>query len=100
MATVAVEVSTNGVDYTSSGVRFRYRKPAYVLSLRPRSGPETGGTKVTVVGMNFVDSAALRCRGSEASPTDRRVGAGGADAACAQGVGGLRGNACPCRRRI
>ena len=55
-STVAVEVSTNGVDFTSSGVQYSYRSVVRVSSVQPASGPESGSTSVTVVGANFVDS--------------------------------------------
>jgi hypothetical protein len=59
---VSVDVSTNGLDYSSSGVQFSYRLSLRVLSISPSAGPETGSTQVTVVGANFVDSKSLLCR--------------------------------------
>ncbi|GLE05145.1 hypothetical protein PINS_up014133 [Pythium insidiosum] len=59
---VAVEVSSNGQDYSSSGVVFQYTPTPEVRELRPAHGPLTGGTEVLVVGSNFQNTSALRCR--------------------------------------
>ena len=56
----AVEVTNNGVDRTSKGVQFAYHRPMEVTNFWPAVGPETGGTKVTVTGHNFMPHPTLR----------------------------------------
>ena len=59
---VSVEVTSNGVDYTTNFVQYTYRLPVRLVSVYPTSGPESGGTEIRVVGMNFVDALDLKCR--------------------------------------
>ena len=47
-ATVTVEVSVNGVSYTSNRLEFRYVAGAVILSAVPYSGPVSGGTNIVV----------------------------------------------------
>lgn len=42
--------------------RYDYVAPAYLESIYPTSGPEVGGTVVTVAGRHFVNTAHLTCR--------------------------------------
>lgn len=56
-----LEVSVNGVDFTSDGVIFTFIGPPAVFSSTPDSGSAVGGTVVLVEGVNFVDSAELAC---------------------------------------
>ena len=56
----AVEVSTNGREYTSSGVPFEFVSSA-VTSLRPWSGPSAGGTVVTLDGSRVVFGGSVAC---------------------------------------
>merc|ERR1712185_31724 len=56
----SVEVSTNGREYTSSGVRFELVSLA-VRGLAPWSGPTVGGTVVTIAGSRLAHAGALRC---------------------------------------
>ena len=56
----AVEVTNNGVDRTSKGVQFAYHRPMEDTNFWPAVGPETGGTKVTVTGHNFMPHPTLR----------------------------------------
>ena len=59
-----VEVSTNGREYTSSGVHFELVS-LVVHGLAPWSGPALGGTVVTIAGSRLAEAAdaeALRCR--------------------------------------
>ena len=63
---VSVEVTTNGVDYTSDGVELEL-SDLLVGEVSPWSGPELGGTVVTLSGSGFASSDALRCRFGDAS---------------------------------
>ena len=60
--TVNVEVSNNGVDFTSAGTYFQFVADAAVMAISPHSGPTSGGTSVLVHGYNFIDSKDLRCK--------------------------------------
>ena len=58
---VSVEVSTNGLDFTSDGVQYE-SVWSVVSGLAPWSGPVAGGTLVTVSGAGFAASMRLvRC---------------------------------------
>ncbi|CAM9134190.1 unnamed protein product, partial [Discosporangium mesarthrocarpum] len=59
---VTVEVTVNGVDFSTSGPMFTYIEDPTILNIRPNNGPTSGGTTVFVHGTNFVDSDELRCR--------------------------------------
>jgi hypothetical protein len=67
---VGVEVSLNGLDFSSaSNIRFEYEKRPSVFDASPQSGPELGGTTVTIRGMDFVESTDLTCLfGKESVP--------------------------------
>ena len=70
-----VEVSINGQDFTTNGVRFHYQLPAVVTAVTPRSGDTSGGTLVHIFGRNFHDSESLFCAfGSTIPPLWRRAG--------------------------
>ena len=43
---VAVEVTMNGQDYSSTGVHFEYQQPVALRALEPSRGPIEGGTFV------------------------------------------------------
>jgi hypothetical protein len=74
--TVSVEVSANGVDYTSSVVQFHYETDVALLSITPMSGSLVGGTQVNISGTNFVSRYGLRCRfGSVGSVSAQYVSA-------------------------
>ena len=47
---VMLEVSTNGQDFSSSGVQYEYLRPVSVWSVEPSQGPTGGGTFVNVSG--------------------------------------------------
>ncbi|KAJ1484295.1 hypothetical protein T484DRAFT_1894602, partial [Baffinella frigidus] len=53
---VAVEVSSNGVDFSHDGVTVQYTQLAVVYSVEPSAGLEEGGTVVTVTGANVGSS--------------------------------------------
>ena len=57
---VPVEVSTNGHEYTSSGVRFELVS-LLVTALLPFSGPTLGGTVVTIAGTRLSQLESMRC---------------------------------------
>jgi hypothetical protein len=59
---VAIEVSTNGFDYTSNEVQFRYNPDIELLKLTPTFGSIAGGTLVNISGVNFMRSSNMRCR--------------------------------------
>ena len=50
---VALEVSTNGRDFSASGVHFEYLRPVALRALEPVRGPVGGGTFVNVTGSCF-----------------------------------------------
>ena len=53
-------MSTNGREYTASGVRFELVS-LVVSGLAPWSGPALGGTVVTIGGSRLAHAAALAC---------------------------------------
>lgn len=59
---VAVEVTNNGQDWTDSGITFLYQADSAVITVSPTVGTDVSGTPLFVVGQNFVNSTALRCR--------------------------------------
>ena len=56
----SVEVSTNGREYTSSGVRFELVSVS-VQDVTPWLGPTLGGTVVTIAGSRLAHAESLRC---------------------------------------
>lgn len=73
LAAEELEVSVNGVDFTSDGVIFNFIGTPAVLSSTPDSGSAIGGTVVLVEGVNFVDSAELACRFGSSSVSGRWI---------------------------
>lgn len=61
-AQVAMEVSSNGQDFSRSGIVYRYALAPDVFGAEPAHGPLQGGTEVVVRGINFLNSSSLRCR--------------------------------------
>ncbi|KDO29856.1 hypothetical protein SPRG_19735 [Saprolegnia parasitica CBS 223.65] len=65
-ATVAVEISHNGVGLAStsseSKVRFTYDTPVVVQTVTPTSGPMTGNFSVHISGGPFLPTSEVRCR--------------------------------------
>ena len=57
----AVEISHNGVDFSTNGVQFLYVQPATVGNIYPSSGSEKGGTNVTLSGDGFIQLGQLSC---------------------------------------
>ena len=66
---VTVEITLNGIDYTSDRKNYTYYD-AFVLDLVPKFGRKEGGTLVSVMGFGFADTGSeLVCRfGSEENP--------------------------------
>ncbi|OWZ22617.1 hypothetical protein PHMEG_0002652 [Phytophthora megakarya] len=62
---VTLEVSSNGQDYSTSGVTYQYTPMPNVYSLEPNHGHLQGGTEVVVTGINFQNTSSLRCRFGE-----------------------------------
>ena len=79
---VSVEVSSNGRDFSGGGARYEFVSVS-VRSLAPWSGPQQGGTVVTVGGSGLSSSAveAVACRFG---------GSGGGALASAHGGVGVR----------
>ena len=55
-----LEVATNGLDFSTSGVAFTYEEWA-IQSVTPLFGPELGGTVLTVRGARLPDTSQLMC---------------------------------------
>lgn len=56
-----LEVSINGVDFTSSGVVFTFVVPIEVRHAWPMNGPINGGTSVVAHGSGFSGGGTLHC---------------------------------------
>lgn len=59
---VAVEVSSNGQDYSGNTIQFLYVANPSVTSILPTAGPLGGATVVTVTGTGFKSSSRLQCK--------------------------------------
>lgn len=60
---VPVSVSINGIDWTSTSVRFKYLAPISISGVSPLVGPMEGGTLVRISGSGFdSNGASLSCR--------------------------------------
>ena len=57
---VAVEISNNAVDYTNNNVRFTYNPAVDFHLMVPSSGPNVGGTVVTVTGSEYLSNATCK----------------------------------------
>ncbi|GMH75266.1 hypothetical protein TL16_g06702 [Triparma laevis f. inornata] len=62
VSSARVEVSLNAKDYTSTSTQFYFHDVIAVTALMPSSGPESGGTSVTVVGSNFMPFSTIACK--------------------------------------
>lgn len=62
--TLPVEVTLNGQDFSSYGLRYHFEAPLSVSSVTPSNGPVQGGTAVAVRGGRFRNESSdlLRCR--------------------------------------
>lgn len=61
LGAVAVEISNNGVEFTSNGWMFHYGSDISIESAWPLAGPESGGTVVAVTGTGFADTHGILC---------------------------------------
>lgn len=62
---VNVEISNNGLDWTSNSVTFTYLAPIRIREVSPKIGPAGGGTVVRITGSGFnadVHGGKLLCR--------------------------------------
>jgi len=74
--TVLVDVTLNNADmvlnpqdWTDDHLPYTYYAPAFVFDCRPRVGPTSGNTTVTVIGSNFNNTGDIKCRfGSKVVP--------------------------------
>ena len=69
---VFVEITNNGQDYSASGMTFQYLPQQVVTSVKPLTGPDSGGTVVTVLGVNFVSSDLIQCAFGDSAPVRAR----------------------------
>ena len=67
--TVALEVSSNGADFSSDGNYFEYALSPIVSDISPTSGGQRGGTVVTINGSNFRPSSSAICKFGGAAST-------------------------------
>ena len=70
---VAVEVSNNGIDFTTNHVMYTYVETLSVSSILPDSGPMHGGTRIQVFGSGLMQSTAGFCKFGSASQSTRAV---------------------------
>ena len=61
LGAVAVEITNNGVEFTSNGWMFHYGPDISVETAWPLVGPESGGTVVTITGTGFADTRVILC---------------------------------------
>lgn len=65
VGTVTIDISVNGIDFTSNGLSYEYIEDAVMISISPALGPTSGGTLVTINGFNFRGSQYLGCKFGE-----------------------------------
>ena len=89
---VAVEVSTNGREFTSDGVQYELVSVS-MTGVTPWTGPERGGTVVTIAGSGMSSADELACvfggssaGGGSASSDATSVAASAVEAAGASGT--------------
>ena len=58
---VDLEVSSNGVDFTSHGLQFQFIQEFSIHSIRPKHGHVAGGTQVIVRGTGFSNKGVFSC---------------------------------------
>ena len=73
---VAVEISMNGQQYSTSKVPFVYHDPSAVTSLSPSSGVSAGSTVVRVLGSGFQPFEETLCRFGSGSVAARWASGG------------------------
>lgn len=57
----SLEVSNNGIDFTSDGWTFHYSPDVIITSVWPLAGPESGGTAITITGTGFAELGIIIC---------------------------------------
>ena len=57
---IALEVSSNTVQFSSSNITYVYLQPVSVLFITPSVGPTSGGTNTTVIGVGLVPGSTCR----------------------------------------
>ena len=57
---VALEVSTNAIQFSSSNVTYVFLQRASVLFVSPSAGPVRGSTNVTIIGVGLVSGSTCR----------------------------------------
>ena len=66
---VDISLSFNGQDFVSAVGLFTFRPPSSIVSLSVSHGPIQGGSKLTILGSNFVNASTLVAKfGKELSP--------------------------------
>ena len=58
----SVRVSTNGADFVRGGLAFVYVPTPRITALWPPSGPERGGTVLSLMGVHMMQAGGLACR--------------------------------------
>jgi len=72
---VDVEISLNGLDYSSAGVTLSFPAPLKINSINPVSGPVSGYTLVTIEGTGFENPEQLHVNwGTQSSPVVTSTG--------------------------
>ena len=71
----AIEVTNNGVDYTSADVLFQFVPEPTIAALVPVLGPTSGGSRVTLTGSDLDGGtgAAVQCRFGDGTAADSMV---------------------------
>lgn len=60
-----VEITLNNQQFTDDNLVYTYYKPPYIFDMEPRQGPTKGNTNVTIIGTNFKENTAFRCKFGE-----------------------------------
>ena len=50
-----VGISLNGVDFSGENLRYHYYYPPEIKDIIPKSGPESGGTQIRLIGTHFTN---------------------------------------------
>lgn len=61
LGAVPLEITSNGVEFTSNGWMFHYGPHIHVENAWPLSGPESGGTELIITGTGFEDTQEILC---------------------------------------
>ena len=57
--------SVNNIDFFPTGLSFQYLKDPIILSVSPPLGPDTGGSMITIRGLNLIESESFFHRRTE-----------------------------------